>query len=211
MSLQLLSPLSKGLFQRVIIQSGPATYPLYSGKVTDTKHLEMFANLVNCSLGPQLISCVRGKPVEDILKVQSQIIYPMYRGPQDIAGPVVDGEFLPDLPEELLKSSKFHHDVDVMIGTTSNEGALYAMLPPDQVQNGVERELFESFIKGSVVFTRGRNALAEKAVVNEYTDQADPENKLTRRRLMFECPGDYAFVAPAQRDAKAYAKVPYYV
>lgn len=135
----------------------------------------------------------------------------MYRGPQDIAGPVVDGEFLPDLPEELLKSGKFHHDVDVMIGTTSNEGALYAMLPPDQVQNGVERELFESFIKGSVVFTRGRNALAEEAVLHEYTDHADPENKLTRRRLMFECPGDYAFVAPVQRDAKAYAKVPYYV
>lgn len=206
-SLQLLSPLSQGLFKRVIIQSGSATYPLYSGKVKDTKHLEMFANLVNCSLGPQLISCVRDKAVEDILKVQSQIIYPMYRGPQDIAGPVVDGEFLPDLPEELLKNGNFHHDVDVMIGTTSNEGALYAMLPPDQVENGVERELFESFIKGSVVFARGRNALAEDAVLNVYTDHGDPENKLTRRRSMFECPGDFAFVAPMQRDAKAYSKV----
>lgn len=151
-SLQLLSPLSQGLFQRAIIQSGSASYPLYSGKVKDTKHLEMFANLVNCSLGPQLISCVRSKAVEDILKVQSQIIYPMYRGPQDIAGPVVDGEFLPDLPEELLRNGSFHWDVDVMTGTTSNEGALYAMLPPDQVENGVERDLFESFIKGSVVF-----------------------------------------------------------
>lgn len=210
-SLQLLSPLSQGLFQRAIIQSGSASYPLYSGKVKDTKHLEMFANLVNCSLGPQLISCVRSKAVEDILKVQSQIIYPMYRGPQDIAGPVVDGEFLPDLPEELLRNGSFHRDVDVMTGTTSNEGALYAMLPPDQVENGVERDLFESFIKGSVVFIRGRNALAEEAVLNEYTDHADPENKLNMRRSMFECPGDYAFVAPMLRDAKAYSKVSTFV
>jgi len=202
-SLQLLSPLSKGLFKRVIIQSGSASYPLYSGKVKDTKHLEMFANLVNCSLGPQLISCVRGKTIEDILEVQSQIIYPVYRGPQDIAGPVVDGEFLPDLPEKLLRDGKFHR-VDVLTGTTSNEGALYAMLPPDQVENGVERKLFESFIKDSVVFTRGRNVFAEKAVLFKYTDHADPEDKLAMRRSMLECLGDYAFVAPMLRDAKAY-------
>jgi len=194
-SLQLLSPLSKGLFQRVIIQSGSASYPLYSGKVKDTKHLEMFANLVNCSLGPQLIPCVRGKTIEDVLKVQSQIIYPVYRGPQDIAGPVVDGKFLPDLPEKLLRNGKFHR-VDVLTGTTSNEGALYAMLPPDEVQNGVERELFESFIKNSVIFIRGRNVFTEKAVLFKYTDHADPEDKLARRRSMFECVGDYAFVAP---------------
>jgi len=205
-SLHLLSPLSKGLFKRVIIQSGSASYPLYSGKVKDTENLEMFANLVNCSLGPQLISCVRGKTIEDILKVQSQIIYPKYRGPQDIAGPVVDGEFLPDVPEKLLRNGNFHLTVDVMIGTTSNEGALYAMLPSDQVENGVERELFESFIKDSVVFIRGRNVFAEKAVLFKYTDHADPENKLTMRRSMFECLGDYAFVAPMLRDAKAYSQ-----
>lgn len=210
-SLHLLSPLSKGLFKRVIIQSGSASYPLYSGKVKDTKHLEMFANFVNCSLGPQLIPCVRGKTTEDILKVQSQIIYPKYRGPQDIAGPVVDGEFLPDLPEKLLRNGNFHLTVDVMIGTTSNEGALYAMLPPDQVENGVKRELFESFIKDSVVFIRGRNVLAEKAVLFKYTDHADPENKLTMRRSMFECLGDYAFVAPMLRDAKAYSQVSNFV
>ena len=206
-SLQLLSPLSKGLFKRVIIQSGSASYPLYSGKVKDTRHLEMFANLLNCSLGPQLISCVRGKTIEDILKVQSQIIYPIYRGPQDIAGPVVDGEFLPDLPVKLLRDGNFHLTVDVLIGTTSNEGALYAMLPPDQVENGVERELFEACIKDSVVFVRGRNVFAEKAVLFKYTDHADPENKLTMRRSMLECLGDYAFVAPMLRDAKAYYQV----
>jgi len=210
-SLHLLSPLSKGLFKRVIIQSGSASYPLYSGKVKDTENLEMFANLVNCSLGPQLISCVRGKTIEDILKVQSQIIYPKYRGPQDIAGPVVDGEFLPDVPEKLLRNGNFHLTVDVMIGTTSNEGALYAMLPSDQVENGVERELFESFIKDSVVFIRGRNVFAEKAVLFKYTDHADPENKLTMRRSMFECLGDYAFVAPMLRDAKAYSQVTNFV
>lgn len=206
-SLQLLSPLSKGLFQRVIIQSGSASYPLYSGKVKDTKHLEMFANLLNCSLDPQLISCVRNKTIGDILKVQSQIIYPMYRGPQDIAGPVVDGEFLPDLPVKLLSNGNFHLTVDVLMGTTSNEGALYAMLPPDQVENGVERKLFEAFIKDSVVFVRGRNVFAEKAVLSKYTDHADPENKLTMRRSMLECLGDYAFVAPMLRDAKAYYQV----
>ncbi|KAJ7393151.1 neurexin protein binding [Desmophyllum pertusum] len=205
-SLQLLSPLSQGLFQRVIIESGPASYPLYSGEVKDTKHLEMFAELVNCSLGPQLISCVRGKAVEDILSAQSQIIYPMYVAPQDLAGPVVDGEFLPDLPNKLLKDGNFHQDVDIMIGTTSNEGALFATLPPDQIQNGVQRQVFESKIKDSVVFVRGRSALAEEAVLHEYTDHDDPENILTIRRSMLQCLGDKAFVAPVIQEAKAYSK-----
>lgn len=209
MSLQLLSPLSRGLFQRVIIESGPASYPLYSGEVKDTKHLEMFAELANCSLGPQLISCVRGKAVEDILSAQSQIIYPMYVAPQDLAGPVVDGEFLPDLPNKLLKDGNFHQDVDIMIGTTSNEGALFATLPPDQIQNGVQRQVFESKIKDSVVFVRGRSALAEEAVLHEYTDHDDPENILTIRRSMLQCLGDKAFVAPVIQEAKAYSKVSY--
>ena len=206
-SLHLLSPLSQGLFQRGIVESGPASYPLYSGKVEDLKHLEMFTKLVNCSIGPELISCVRGVAVEDILAVQSQIIFPMYVAPQDLVGPVVDGEFLPDLPNELFKNGNIHGDVDIIIGTTSNEGALFAILPPDQIQNGVEREVFESFIKNSVVFARGRNPLAEEAVLREYTDHADPGNKITIRRLMLQCLGDNAFVAPVQREAKAYSKV----
>ena len=141
------------------------------------------------------------------MKAQSQIIYPIYRGPQDITGPVVDGESLPDLPVKLLRNGNFHLTVDVLIGTTSNEGALYAMLPPDQVENGVERELFEAFIKDSVVFVRGRNVFAEKAVLFQYTDRANPANKLTMRRSMLECLSDYAFVAPMLRDAKAYCQV----
>jgi len=41
-SLQLVSPLSKGLFHRAIIQSGAASSPLFCGNVTNTAQVELF-------------------------------------------------------------------------------------------------------------------------------------------------------------------------
>ncbi|KAJ7393150.1 neurexin protein binding [Desmophyllum pertusum] len=92
-SLHLVSPLSKSLFRRAIMQSGASSTPLYCGKVVNTDQLELFAKLINCSLGPNHIECVRGKTVEDILTVQNGLTLPAYTDSQDIVNPKVDGFF----------------------------------------------------------------------------------------------------------------------
>ena len=95
-SLHLVSPLSKGLFHRAIVQSGPSSTPLFCGKVTKPLQLEAFAKAINCSLGNNVVECARGKTVEEILKGQMAITMGSYKRPLDIVGPIVDGEFLPD-------------------------------------------------------------------------------------------------------------------
>ncbi|KAJ7388409.1 Cocaine esterase [Desmophyllum pertusum] len=108
--------------------------PFYNGKVTEPKQLELFAKVINCSLGPDLVECVRGKTVEDILFGQSGItIFAGYTGSQDY-----------NLPENLFKTGEFHADVDVITGVTSSEGAFsVTIIPFDQVKDGIKQEIFE--------------------------------------------------------------------
>jgi len=207
-SLHLISPLAKGLFHRAIMQSGGSSTPLYNGKVTNTKQLELFAKLVNCSVGPSLIKCLRGKPVEDILTVQRVFMLENYTAgsTQDIVGPVVDGELLPDLPENLFKTGKFHVDVDVMTGVTSHEGAVFGFFrPPDEFQDGLERDMFERIIKGQMLYVRETSSIVEDLVLFEYTNHGDPDNKNSTRQSLFEAFGDAAFVSPVLRESKALA------
>ncbi len=208
-SLHLISPLSKGLFQRAIMQSGASSSPLWCGKVTNTGQLELFAKLINCSLGPNHVECVRGKTAKDILTVQGGLMLPHYTGTQDIVAPIVDGNFLPDVPETLFKAGQFHPDVDVILGFTSNEGALYTILmPPEVVKDGMEPNMFESFVKGGgLMYAREKSKIVEELIFLEYTNHADPKNKIAVRQAMMDSGGHATFVAPPLLEAKALSKV----
>ena len=207
-SLQLISPLSKGLFHRAIAQSGPASMPAFGGRVDQPKQLEWFAKAINCSMGPNIVECVRGKPVEDILTAQGSFMRDKYTGSQDIIAPVVDDKFLPDLPENLFKAGHFH-DVDVITGFNSYEGALFAVMrPPDQLKDGMNKTLFESTMKNEMMYARGeKSQIVEELILFQYTNHADPDDKITIRQSLMDAFGDMLFVAPALMEAKALAKV----
>jgi len=206
-SFHLISPLSEGLFQRSIALSGSSLISVYGGKVAKPKQLEWFAKVINCSMGPSLVECVRSKTVEDILTAQGSFYRDNYTGPQDIVGPIVDGEFLPDLPENLLKAGKFHN-VDVMTGFTSNEGALFALMKPlDQIKDGMEQTIFESAVKNELLYAREKSKIIEDLIFFQYKNHADPDDKIFIRQTMMDCFSDAMFVAPALQEAKALAKV----
>lgn len=207
-SLHLISPLTKGLFQRVIIQSGTASSPLFCGKVTQRKQLELFAKAINCTstLGLSLVECARGKPVKEIIEGQEGVSHANYHGPLDILGPVVDSHFLPDLPENLFKTEKFHSDVDVITGFTDNEGAMMAMFLPQQVQNGTSLDLLKYIVTKGLLYARERSELIEDFILYEYIHHADPEDQVAHRQSLVDVIGDAYFVAPALLEAKALAK-----
>ena len=207
-SLHLVSPLSKGLFHRAIMQSGAASTPFYCGKVSKTAQLELFAKHINCTLGPNHVECVRGKTTEEILRVQSGLTLPHYAGTQDIVAPTVDGHFLPDLPETLYETGQFHPDVDVITGFTSNEGALFALeMSPELVKDGMEQDTFKSFINGGFVYGREKSKTLEELIFLEYTNHEEPNNKTAVRQLMMDSASHSYFVAPALLEANALAKV----
>lgn len=207
-SYHLLSPLSRGLFARTIAHSGSSLIPSFGGKVgRKSQMLELFAEAINCSMGPSVVECVGGKSVEDILAAQSTFQGGKYNGPQDIIAPVVDGEFLPDLPENLLKTSTFH-GVDVITGFTSSEGALMGLLmPPEQIKDGMEQKQFEFALKNMMCYGREKSQITEELILFHYRNHQDPDDKLAIRKALIDYFGDVMFAAPALKEAKFLAKV----
>lgn len=168
----------------------------------------MFTKRINCSLGPDLVDCVRGKTVEDITMAKSGITISKSIGSQNIVGPTIDGEFLPDLPENLFKTGQFHPDVDVITGVTSNEGALFAMIMPRyQVKDGVPLEMLESVVRNGMIYARQKSKLVEDLTLFDYTKHGDPNNQIAVRQSMMDCFSDSGFIAPVMLEAKALAKV----
>lgn len=61
-------------------------------------------------------------------------------------GPVVDGEFVPNLPGKLLESGGFDHNVKVMVGHNANEGAYFT--PPYVTDTSMIKKQLKLVIPG---------------------------------------------------------------
>lgn len=57
----LVSPLSKGLFQRIIFQSGSASFIHNGIHVKSTENVNTFAKVLKCEVDKDLLSCLRSK------------------------------------------------------------------------------------------------------------------------------------------------------
>ena len=147
-SLHLVSPLSKGLLHRAIIQSGAASSPFFCGKGANTAHVELFIKLTNCTLGPNHVECLGGKTAEEVMTAKSGLKCPNVEEPsQDLLPPTVDGHLSLDLSETLFKTGQFHPNIDVITGVNSNESALYAIPMIAHLKDEMERHMFETFTK----------------------------------------------------------------
>ncbi|KAJ7393152.1 neurexin protein binding [Desmophyllum pertusum] len=143
-SLHLISPLSKGLFRRAIMQSGASSSPLLTRKETSPKTLKELKKIANCKLNTGLIQCLRSKSAKKIISFQTTMSSSSPTKLPQITTPVLDGNFLPDQPQKLFKQGKFpNRDIDVIIGFTSHERALSVALKPGNLtQDGISREEF---------------------------------------------------------------------
>jgi len=207
-SLHLISPLSKGLFDRAILQSGAASSPLPTGRMVNT--LKELKSIANCKVGTKLIQCLRSKSAEEIVSLQTKLSSSSLL---NVTSPAVDGEFLPDLPDKLFKLGKFSNaKVDVMIGFNSHERALRVALKPGNLtQDGVNKQEFESDVKITLErrlrsLRKDRSRIAEELVRFHYTDHDDPDNKTTIREMMIDFESDFMSVAPAMFEAETLAK-----
>ena len=206
-SLHLISPLSKGLFDRAILQSGAASSPLPTGRVANT--FKEFRKIANCRES-KVIQCLRSKSTEEIVSLQTKLSSSCPMALLEITSPVVDGEFLPDHPEKRFKLGKFsNRNVDVMIGFHSHERALSVA---NLTQVEINKQKFESDVKitlepGLRSLRKDRSRIVEELVKFHYADHDDPNNKTTIREMMTDFESDFMSVAPALFEADALAKV----
>ncbi|ROT70812.1 JHE-like carboxylesterase 1 [Penaeus vannamei] len=125
-----LSPMSSGLFRRVILQSGTALCPWVlreDHRQVATKVGQMF----NCSAGDDqlslngtaLVACLRNVSYQELTSVQYYIVH---RLSSAVMKPRVDGQFLPEFPATMLRKG-WYNKVDVISGITKDEAVLASL------------------------------------------------------------------------------------
>jgi para-nitrobenzyl esterase len=129
MFIHLASPLSKGLFEHVIIESGWAPYDkaALSQSSADTQGAA-FATAVGCVEDSTLLTCMRGKSAAAILaQVPSLLQLTVTTGFSWM--PVLDGYAIPKDPISAITSGSLNH-VPTLLGNNADEGRLFLFTAP---------------------------------------------------------------------------------
>jgi len=126
-NLHIMSPLSNGLFQRAILQS---SYLLSEAqKPISPEHALYYTNLLVRELGchqeHNVLSCMQGMQLADFIPTANSLF-----GGAFVWMPVIDVNFtldcfLPGWPEQLMSSGEFSKEIEIMIGTNSDEGSIF--------------------------------------------------------------------------------------
>lgn len=129
------SPLAKGLFQRVIGQSGAAFGPVRESSVTGDSmqsldHAEATGVEFARKLGAKSIAELRAKSARELQLFGHENADPsrVGRGAFDTYWVIVDGHFLPEGPYAIFEQGK-QNDAPLLTGTAANEGAIVPAAP----------------------------------------------------------------------------------
>jgi para-nitrobenzyl esterase len=117
--LHLVSPKSLGLFQKIILESGPCTVSLGPTAAAAKAQGDAFAAALGCNDA----ACLRGKTAEEVLfALPPRVDFVGTKG----AGwfPTVDGWNVPVDPGEAFATGKFLQ-VPTLLGTNADEGSLF--------------------------------------------------------------------------------------
>nr|XP_042133463.1 acylcarnitine hydrolase-like isoform X3 [Peromyscus maniculatus bairdii] len=186
-SSHVVSPMSKGLFQRAIMESGVALMPDLISNNSEAVYT-MVANSSGCEAvdSESLVHCLRNKSEEEILAINKVF---------KIIPAVVDGEFLPRHPRELLASVDFH-PVPSIIGVNNDEyGWLFPMiLGSDQTIKDITRDSLQAVLKSTATQMMLPPECGD-LLMEEY--MGDTEDAQTLQIQFREMMGDFTFIIPA--------------
>ncbi|XP_052059746.1 carboxylesterase 5A-like [Mytilus californianus] len=188
-SLQSLIPANKGLFQRVICQSGVHSKILMRKSEAIREYATGLANRTGCSIDDEyaFVDCLRNLSVQDLLSytdfyATAQLDKVHYMSDNY---PVVDGELFPENPILSLEDptsavATFFRSLDMIAGTTSNEGSILVVTLFPQIQERFNFSLNEGI----------PHRVACEEVIAEYVKTYLKQNEEVKRQLC-----DFYFVA----------------
>ncbi|XP_031431607.1 cocaine esterase-like [Clupea harengus] len=185
-SLQVLSPLSTGLFHRAIAESGTAFMDLLNNlQPMDTAMI--VANVSNCvgTKPHQIVDCVMQMSTEDILKVIKDIGW--------IYGVTKDGHFMPKNVKDIFKAQEFSK-VPLINGINNDECGwlLPAASSPPGWSEGMDRETVK---KSIIPFFPNAEDWAIDLILDEYLGSG--EDSIKNRDGFTEFYADLIFNIPA--------------
>ncbi|NXA86279.1 CEL lipase, partial [Melanocharis versteri] len=198
-SLQTLSPKNKGLFKRAISQSGVGlcSWAIQRDPLLWAKKL---GEKVGCSTDNTTIlaNCLRSSdPKELTLAYHLQLFnLPMPLVHTLALTPVIDGDFLPDMPETLFANAA---DIDYVAGVNDMDGHVFAGVDLPAINRPlvkVTADQVYNLIKGLTV---DRGEAGANATYNIYTQSwGDKPSQEVVKKTVVELITDYIFLVPTQ-------------
>ncbi|XP_076435611.1 acetylcholinesterase-like [Babylonia areolata] len=213
--LHLLSSLSRGLFNRAILQSGApqinwATYSAEEGRTRSRR----LAGILGCNLDDtdtEIVNCLRR--VEPMLFVANE--FNVVNGIMQFPFvPVVDGFFLTETPLEYLRSERFKK-TPLLLGSNAQEGTWFLVYENEELFNlNTESLITEEnmdLVMESLFFYHPQhpsllNKFGKEAIIFQYTDWANPLDQASRRDRIAHAVGDYHFVCEVNELCDRYAQ-----
>nr|XP_022905787.1 esterase B1-like [Onthophagus taurus] len=191
-----LSPMSSGLFHRVILQSGTALNPTVGG-LRDNGVMIARELSLNATNVERMLETLRTMSAEHLYFVQNRLLTdePMAFG--SIFGPVIERnitqQFLADDPFDLISRGEYN-DVPMMIGYNDAEGIAFHLMLPTDLTLIVQNHL--------AITQANRLATVRQQIQNFYFPTLNMTNNETGRIYMFT---DAWFGFPAVRTAALHA------
>ena len=200
MSVSTLSvmPEAKGLFRRVIAQSGachPASYRASEGKE--------LSDCVISEVGIQKgdIEALRKISAYELVTAEEKVwVEKVAKTPWTFAiPPYIDGEYIPEHPLDLIRKGAAS-EVDVLVGTNLNESISWK--PDDPNFKEVSERGMHNWIK-KIVESLGQNADKAESLINTYRETRKEEGSLSAQAVLDAFCTDLDFHVSAIRTAEA--------
>ncbi|OQV23725.1 Neuroligin-1 [Hypsibius exemplaris] len=207
-NLLMISPVAanlKPLFQRAILLSGSALSP-WAISHDPRRYTSELAKAVKCpgldvNNNINLIRCLRGKSVGELLKVQLNV-------PQFLTGfgPTIDGIFIPNHPRIVMRNyASLYRKYGLLIGLTRSEAVNH--LTKKELAHGFDEQrqnrLLRTFVRNLFSFHLGEVFTSIKF---EYADWEKTSRPLTSiRDSTLDVLGDALTVSPLLEAAQLHA------
>merc|ERR1711959_277218 len=134
----MVSPASRGLFSRAISESG---FPTAFSAAHALRESTLFGQRVGCNDVTSLKECLRNTTIKEMLHYSVDSWNPFTA--KGGWSPVVDGRLLTELPLTAWRDNKYHPNVDLLVGTNTDEADLFVWL---EAEKGMNATSFRDFV-----------------------------------------------------------------
>ncbi|CAG2162484.1 unnamed protein product, partial [Oppiella nova] len=193
-SAHIVSPLSKGLFKRAIMESGSHMYYKERDVINTTEAIlngQHLAEQLKCNSSEHWLQCLRGVDAKEFLKYEALMTYP------------VEGtEFLPISEQKAFETKNFSSDIDLLAGVTSDEGSGISSHIFHHIKN-ITVDGFKELVTETNHIYHGLDA---ENVTQFYLKNVDAEDPGAIEQAFDEFISDLLFKCPTYLFAKQFAK-----
>lgn len=204
---QAMNPANRGLFQRVISQSG-SCFAFWALQTEPAHNLKWYASRVGCYNGNYsvVLKCLRKQSVSSLTLDHSKYIFKFV--------PSVDQDFLLEDPTSLSERKShagkaamdFFSELDFVNGVLSQDGAYSSYLWSPINVTGVSRGHFlKTYVPTTLV--RLYNTIPpalEQSAIHQYTDWTNQHDPLVVRNKLVDFESDITFFVPAVHASKTH-------